>query len=307
MDDPPGDDEIRAAGCVLWRPGALGAEIALVHRSRYDDWSLPKGKREPGEHLLETAVREVAEETGVAVVLGRRLRSTRYQRGERLKVVDYWAARPAVAGPQAGFVPNSEVDLLDWLPVPEARSRLSYARDADVLDDFASGPADTVPCILLRHSGAGRKESWPGDDLLRPLDAEGLRDAQVLARMLGCYARRRVISSPARRCVTTVEPYAALAGLVIETEPAFLAGPSAAAPPDWMLPARQRIEDLAGDPVPAVICAHRENLPVLLDWVCARLGAKVPDGPPLEKSAFWVLHIGGGTVASTERHHPPAG
>jgi hypothetical protein len=73
-----------------------------------------------------------------------------------------------------------------------------------------------------------------------------------------------------------------------------------------MLPARQRIEDLVGDPVPAVICAHRENLPVLLDWVCARLGAKVPDGPPLEKSAFWVLHIGGGTVASTERHHPPA-
>jgi 8-oxo-dGTP diphosphatase len=190
--------------------------------------------------------------------------------------------------------------------VPDARARLSYARDADVLDDFASGPADTVPCIMLRHSGAGSKESWPGDDLLRPLDAQGLRDAEVLARLLGCYARRRVISSPARRCVATVEPYAAMAGLVIETEPAFLAGPAAAAPSDWMLPARQRIEDLVGDPVPAVICAHRENLPVLLDWVCARLGAKVPDGPPLQKSAFWVLHIGGGTVAAAERHHPPA-
>ena len=129
----------------------------------------------------------------------------------------------------------------------------------------------------------------------------------MLARLLGCYARRRVISSPARRCVATVEPYAAMAGLVIETEPAFLAGPAAAAPPDWMRPARQRIENLVGDPVPAVICAHRENLPVLLDWVCARLGAKVPDGPPLEKSAFWVLHIGGGSVAAAERHHPPAG
>src|ERR1035441_4476239 len=156
MDDAAADNEIRAAGCVLWRPGARGAEIALVHRSRYDDWSLPKGKREPGEHVLETAVREVAEETGVAVVLGRRLRSTRYQRGERPK--------------------------------------LSYARDADVLDDFASGPADTVPCILLRHSGAGSKGGWPADDLLRPLDAQGLRDAEVLARLLSCYAPPRGLS-----------------------------------------------------------------------------------------------------------------
>src|ERR1039457_1929422 len=184
MDDAGADDEIRAAGCVLWRPGARGAEVALVHRSSCDDWSLPRGKREPGEHVLETAVREVAEETGVAVVLGRRLRSTRCQRRERPKVVDYWAARPAVAGPQAGVVPNSEVGLLWCWPGPEARARLSYARAADVLDDFAPGPADTVPCILLRHSGAGSKESWPGDDLLRPLDAQGLRDAEGLARLL---------------------------------------------------------------------------------------------------------------------------
>src|ERR1019366_6104150 len=145
MGDAFADDEIRAAGCVLWRPGARCAEIALVHRSRYGDWTLPKGKCEPGEHVLETAVREVAEETGVAVVLGRRLRSTRYQRGERPKVVDYWAARPAAAGPQAGFVPNREVDLLEWLPVPEARARLSYEPDADVLDDFASRPAGPGP------------------------------------------------------------------------------------------------------------------------------------------------------------------
>src|ERR1022692_3192383 len=181
MDDAAADNEIRAAGCVLWRPGARGAEIALVHRSRYDDWSLPKGKREPGEHVLETAVREVAEETGVVVVLGRRLRSTRYQRGERPKVVDYWAARPAAAGPLAGFVPNNEVDRLDWLPVPAARARLSYAPDADVLDAFVSGPVDTIACILLRHAAAGRKGTWPADDLLRPLDTQGLRDAEILA------------------------------------------------------------------------------------------------------------------------------
>src|SRR6202044_1498557 len=115
MADAGADDEIRAAGCVVWQPAAAGPDVALVHRSRYDDWSLPKGKREPGEHVLETAVREVAEETGIAVVLGRRLRSTHYRTGNRPKVVDYWAARPAVAGPLADFVPHDEVDLLEWL------------------------------------------------------------------------------------------------------------------------------------------------------------------------------------------------
>jgi 8-oxo-dGTP pyrophosphatase MutT (NUDIX family)/phosphohistidine phosphatase SixA len=307
MADAAADDEIRAAGCVVWRPDAAGPDVALVHRSRYGDWSLPKGKREPGEHVLETAVREVAEETGIEVVLGRRLRSTHYRAGDRPKVVDYWAARPATTGLLADFVPNDEVDLLEWLPVPAARARVSYAHDADVLDDFASGPADTVPCILLRHATAGSKDTWPEEDLLRPLDAQGARQAGRLARLLGCYARGRVISSPARRCVATVEPYAGRAGRPVEIEPAFLTGAAAQVPPGGMLRARQLIEDLAEEPVPVVICAHRENLPMFLDWECARLGAKVPDGPPLAKGDFWVLHIGAGTVVSAERHRPPAG
>jgi 8-oxo-dGTP pyrophosphatase MutT (NUDIX family)/phosphohistidine phosphatase SixA len=307
MGDAAAEDEIRAAGCVLWRPGARGPEVALVHRTRYDDWSLPKGKREPGEHVLETAVREVAEETGIAVILGRRLRSTSYQQDGRRKVVDYWAARAAAAGPEAGFAPNDEVNLLDWLPVPAARARLSYPHDADVLDDFASGPADTFPCILLRHASAGSKDTWAADDLSRPLDAQGRRDAERLAPLLGCYARGRVISAPAQRCVTTIQPYAALAGLAIEIEPAFTVRLAAGAPLDSQLPARRRIEELVAGPAPAVVCAHRENLPLLMDWACARLGAKVPDGPQLHKSSFWVLHIGGGTLACAEHHHISAG
>jgi 8-oxo-dGTP pyrophosphatase MutT (NUDIX family)/phosphohistidine phosphatase SixA len=311
MGDAAADGEIHAAGCVLWRPAGQGREVALVHRSRYDDWSLPKGKRQPGEHVLETAVREVAEETGIAVVLGRRLPSTSYLSHGRPKVVDYWAAWPATAGPQAGFVPNDEVDLLEWLPVPAARARLSYPHDTFVLDDFASGPADTIPCILLRHAEAGAKEDWraagQADDLLRPLDARGVRDAERLARLLICYARGTVISSPAQRCVDTVRPYAALAGLPIEIEPAFAAHLAGDAPPDWLPRARRRIEALIDGQMPAVICVHRENLPMLLDWACARLGAKVPDGPPLHKGSFWVLHIGAGTLASAERHHPSVG
>src|SRR5580700_5286457 len=94
-DGGAGGTEIRAAGAVLWRPGPVGPQVALVHRPKYDDWSLPKGKTEPGEHVLLTAVREVAEETGIRVILGRRLPATHYTVRGRPKVVDYWAAKAA--------------------------------------------------------------------------------------------------------------------------------------------------------------------------------------------------------------------
>src|ERR1700756_1760886 len=99
MADQAAADEVRAAGAVLWRPAGAGAQVALVHRPKYDDWSFPKGKLDPGEHVLLAAVREVAEETGLRVKLGRRLPSVRYA-GEGLrKRVDYWAATVAAAAP----------------------------------------------------------------------------------------------------------------------------------------------------------------------------------------------------------------
>src|SRR5579863_8202565 len=85
-------DLIRAAGALVWQSGPRGQRLALVHRPRYDDWSFPKGKAEPGEHLLRTAIREVAEETGLRVVLCRPLRPSVYQVGDRVKQVSYWTA-----------------------------------------------------------------------------------------------------------------------------------------------------------------------------------------------------------------------
>lgn len=134
MTEQPTADLIRAAGCVLWRAApapAGGLEIALVHRPEYDDWSHPKGKLKPGEEPLAGALREVAEETGLACEPGASLPTARYRVADgRPKEVRYWAAR-AGAGP---FVPNHEVDRLDWLPPAAARRRLTHGHDRALVD-----------------------------------------------------------------------------------------------------------------------------------------------------------------------------
>ena len=226
-DKPP---KIPAAGALLWRPGEQGPEVVLVHRPRYDDWSFPKGKCLPGEHMLITAVREVAEETEIEITLGRKLRTVRYLSDGRPKQVDYWAARPAAQAVGGGadepaepapftpsepapFTPNEEVDQIAWLPLTAAGDQLTYQHDTDVLSEFASAPAGTTAIILVRHASARNKKAWQNaghpDDLTRPLTPLGHVQAKLLAQILSCFGPARVISSPAERCLATVEPYAA--------------------------------------------------------------------------------------------------
>src|SRR6266571_1039188 len=291
---------IRAAGAVLWRRGEGGDEVAVIHRRRYDDWSFPKGKCEPGEHLLATAVREVTEETGIRVVLGRRIGHSRYPSLGRTKRVDYWAARAADPGASHRFVPNNEVDALDWLPVRAAAGRLSDQRDAGLLADFAGTPASTVAFILLRHASAGSRAAWPGDDLARPLDPRGAADAERLAGLLSCFGPCRVLSSAAERCVATVRPYAALTGAAIEIDAELTARQSDGDTADLL----KRAARIVDEGQPTIICAHRENLGTLLRGACARLRAVPPTGPPLRKGAWWALHAADGALAGAERYHP---
>src|SRR5919107_390513 len=169
------DGLVRAAGGALWRPADGGIETALVHRPKYDDWSLPKGKPEEGEHLLETAVREVVEETGLEVVVGRRSVRTEYEVAEGPKRVDYWLMR--VAG--GAFEPNDEVDELRWLPVEAACAMVSHAHDRAVLTDLARTDVPRQPAVLLvRHAKAGSKSDWAGPDGL--LTAERVRCRETL-------------------------------------------------------------------------------------------------------------------------------
>ena len=143
-----------AAGAVLWQPDPDSAEprVAVVHRPRYDDWSLPKGKIDPGEIEPVAAVREIFEETGQRAHLGRRLGSVSYSIPGGTKIVHYWVAR----GRGGNFVAGDEVDRLLWLPVPQASKQLTYPADRKTLTRFAKSPADTQSVLIVRHGTAGR-------------------------------------------------------------------------------------------------------------------------------------------------------
>ncbi|TVZ03406.1 NUDIX hydrolase [Trebonia kvetii] len=303
---------IKAAGGVAWRPGPDGEpEILLVHRTKYDDWSLPKGKAEPGEPLLVTAVREVLEEGGARLALGRRLASVRYNVGGRPKRVHYWAARTVSVDERA--VPNSEVDRVAWVPASSAAQKVSYPHDHGVLADFAARPAGTVPLILLRHSKALPKSGWKRADADRPLDDSGRADAKTLADLLTCFAPRlRLISSTAARCTETLRPLAQLTGARVREVPSLYINAksprtgSADSGPDIDSLIREAIA--AGEPT--VVCAHRENLPDLRAAALAALTGHVAAGETsaddtgdapfelpkewddaLNTSGFWVLNV----------------
>jgi 8-oxo-dGTP diphosphatase len=306
----PGSRLIKAAGGVAWRPGPGGEpEILLVHRKKYDDWSLPKGKAEPGEPLPVTAVREVLEEGGARLALGRRLASVRYNVGGRPKRVHYWAA--SVLSVDARAVPNSEVDEVDWLPAARAVDKVSYTHDHGVLADFAARPAQTVPLILLRHSKAVAKSGWKRADDARPLDDSGRSDAKALVDLLACFAPSpRLISSTAVRCTDTLRPLSEATGKQVRVEQSlYLHGqssPPGAADPGTEITALIREVIASGEPT--VICAHRENLPDLQEAALTALAGHSAHAPgagasgaiaelpnewdeALPTSGFWVLNV----------------
>ena len=127
--------EVKAAGGVVWRRAGDTIAIAIAHRPRYDDWSLPKGKLDAGERWEDCALREVEEETGMRCRLGEELEPTNYQdRKGRDKVVRYWLMEPV---DDTDFVPNDEVDQLRWLAPAEAADLLSYPHDKELVASAA--------------------------------------------------------------------------------------------------------------------------------------------------------------------------
>jgi 8-oxo-dGTP diphosphatase len=293
--DPPA---ILAAGAVLWRyaDDSEKTEVAVVHRPRYDDWSLPKGKVDPGESEPVTAVREVEEETGYAAKLGRRLASVSYPVGQGTKKVRYWAAR-ALGGE---FTPGDEVDQLIWLPVADAIKRLQYPHDRKVLRRFAKQPANTKTVIIVRHGLAGRKSRYKGDDRERPLDKRGRAQAESLVGLLLAFGVTEIHAAPRRRCHQTLEPLAEELGVKIQDEPTLTEEAYA----DSHHAGRRRVIEIAkGDGTP-VICTQGKVIPDLITWWCDRDGVR-PDKSRNRKGSAWVMSLAGGKLVAADHIDSP--
>jgi 8-oxo-dGTP pyrophosphatase MutT (NUDIX family)/phosphohistidine phosphatase SixA len=282
------NSEIRAAGGIVWRTAPKGGlEIALVHRPKYDDWTLPKGKPLPGETEEETAVREVQEETGLRCALERPIGRIHYvDRRGRPKTVRYWLMRP-IAG---AFAPSQEVDELQWLPLDEAEEKLSYERDRWLLRRFAHPAAsfhpghgrtspDAVSMYLVRHAKAGNRAEWTQDDHLRPLSDGGKQQAERLVAMLQGSPIQRLISSPHVRCIQTLQPLASARGLTVEESEDLAEGAGPAR-------ALALLSEVSGKPT--VLCSHGDVIQEVLQHLSAE-GLELPDPPPLRKGSTWVL------------------
>jgi 8-oxo-dGTP diphosphatase len=279
---------IPAAGAVLWRPdedapdGLVEPLVAVVHRPRYDDWSLPKGKVDPGETEPVTAVREVLEETGYASVLGRRLAAVSYPVEQGVKHVRYWAAR-TLGGE---FTPNHEVDELVWLTPAHALKRLQYPHDRKVLRRFVKQPADTRTVLVVRHGTAGSKARYKGDDRKRPLDKHGLAQAESLVGQLLAFGATEVHAAPRVRCLQTVGPLAEELGVPILEEPTLTEEAYAHSHGA----ARRRIVEIATTDGTPVICSQGKVIPDLIAWWCDRDGVR-PDKSRNRKGSTWVLSL----------------
>ena len=276
-----------AAGGVVWRERRGSRQVLLVHRPRYDDWSLPKGKLNPHEHVLVGARREIEEETGQQVVLGPPLGVQRYQvrknGGTAQKLVHYWSATP-IDG--SDFQPNDEVDEIAWLSVDKARTKLSYPRDVDILDALDRVVPVVSTLVLLRHAEAIKRKDWDGKDTVRPLTTAGTAVAERLTGVLAALGVNRLVSSDAERCASTLTPYAAAIDRHIHlwpqiSERGYEADPSA------LGGLRERVwrpEKVT------VVCSHRPVLPAL----ARELGLKVGKFSP---GAFLVAHrLGDGSL-----------
>lgn len=289
---------VYAAGGVVWREDADGTvEVALVHRPRYDDWTLPKGKVEHGETLIAAAVREILEETGYRVRLGRHLRMVSYDlRGPGRKHVHYWSAE--VTGGE--FTPNDEVDELRWLPVESAEAELSYRLDQRVLTSFRALPARLDTMLLVRHAKAGRKARYRGDDRLRPLEKVGRAQAEAMLGLLLAFGPTRVHSADRVRCHQTVAPLADELNLPIEDETALSEEAYAEDPKAG----RKRIREIGRDSGIHVVCSQGKVIPPLLKWWANHDDIKLPPSRN-RKASVWVLSLLDGRLVAASHIDSP--
>ncbi|MDP3893214.1 NUDIX hydrolase [Nocardioides sp.] len=279
---------IVAAGAVVTRPGR---QVLLVHRPKYDDWSFPKGKLDPGEHVTAAAVREVAEETGLRVRLGPPLTSQRYRVNGGDKDVHYWVARAVGSDEVSDYRPNNEIDEVRWVGFDRARGLLTYDHDRATLEEGFALRRPTRALVVLRHAKARSRSSWSRADRRRPLSDPGAGQAERLVPLLAAYDVTVVATSSSTRCVETVRPCADGIGRPL-TPYDVLSEEDATDPAVAAV-----VQELLAGGEGAVLCTHRPVLPMVFD----ALGLGQEAEPELATAEAVVVHHRKGRVVATER------
>ena len=337
---------VLAAGALVWRLKNDKLQVLVVHRPRYDDWSFPKGKAEPGESMVLTAIREVAEETGRQIVLGRYLGKARRRLvSGRKKRTLYWAAQVLPeAGPGEGLraavkpASKHEIDKVRWWKAEKAARKLTHADDkrllARLVDWYESGQLQVRSLVLVRHAKAVSRATWGygiNSEITRPLVmGRGQAQARDVAALLSAYGVGELVSSPWRRCVDTLAPYAHGCGLDLRSDEAFTEvsalmvpelmqasfrdllerGSALDGPPEPEAVGPQGREPglalvgqagpgAAGPPEPSyplALCVHRPCLPLLFEtlreYMGPELATKLPDSDPwLRPGQAVVVHL----------------
>lgn len=295
---------IDAAGAVVWRMHKGRLQVLLIHRPRYNDWSWPKGKLEPGESAPDCAVREVAEETGEQVILGARLPGLSYRMANGVrKVVDYWAAQVAPSRTAAvrartayPLAPASEIDETAWLDVEAADRRLTRVQDRvplhALVDLHETDRLRTWAVVIARHGKATKRGGWKGSEASRPLTKEGQVQAAALVPVLSAFGVGSVVTSPWARCERTVHPYAKQAGVPVALEPVLTESLHKKKPQ----PAHQLVAERVHAGRSVVVCTHRPVLSTVMRAVAEvtpiRLAEAIPTKDPyLRPGEALVVHV----------------
>ncbi|MGJ4844446.1 MULTISPECIES: NUDIX hydrolase [unclassified Leifsonia] len=295
---------IYAAGALCWRVVDEKIVVLVVHRTKYGDVTIPKGKVDPGETLPQTAVREIHEETGLQVALGVPLGVSTYPISSgREKIVHFWAAEvgdKAIA--QSTFVPNAEIAAIEWVTLKKARGYLTYERDVEILDAFEKlvrqGVTSTFALIALRHGKAAPRGDWDGPDASRPLTDRGVKQACSDVPTITAWRPKRIITSDAVRCVGTVAPLAAATGVKPRHEPGISQ--------DAYEEGRGEVRGVIGKRVrsrkTAVLCSHGPVLPEIMREIALATGtmpgAYLNDAADLDTGGFSIVHLSASNPAS---------
>lgn len=285
---------IRAAGALLWRENSdLKIEIALIHRPRYDDWSLPKGKVEEGETSLRCAFREVIEETGITPQFGRELGTVEYEEASGLKRVKYWAAK-APRNHQE-FEINEEVDEIRWLAPDDAFALATHQSDKEIIENFLTTEPRTDTLIILRHTKALERGDWDGDDSKRTLDERGFLQAESLIEHLQPFVLDEIYSSDYIRCVQTVTPLGQARELRI-TEIPNLNEETFELDPERSISFANAVKQ---DEKNILICSHNPVIPTMLRGIL-NTKLKNKDLIKLEPGDAWLVHRVRGEIVALD-------